>query len=213
MDIGPDVRTLVLTPHRHLAPPTHPDSRAPCRTASATPHPRGREPDGHTGRNAPATVANRARLAWRLTQSTTPRSSLEPKPYTASPSPNSAPEPKSQIRTLLPKVRWADGPNLLGSPPQSPPPPPPPQSPLHSLLQLRLSGAAEAYYHRLLAARSKPIETLRLLRALQTKPGDGARGARGSPRGGTSRGLYCGTQDAGFEEFSPRDGMLRSHTT
>ena len=85
--------------------------------------------------------------------------------------------------------------------------------PLHSLLQLRLSGAAEAYYHRLLAARSKPIETLRLLRALQTRPGDGARGARGSPRGVTSRGLYCGTQDAGFEELSPRDGMLRSHTT
>ena len=71
-----------------------------------------------------------------------------------------------------------------------------------------MSGAAEAYYHRLLNARSKPIETLRLLRALQTRPGDGARGARGSPRG-----LYCGTQDAGFEEFSPRDGMLRSHTT
>ena len=101
---------------------------------------------------------------------------------------------------------------MLGSPPQSPPPPPPPQSPLHSLLQLRLSGAAEAYYHRLLAARSKPIETLRLLRALQTRPSDGTRGARGSPRGRT-RGLYCGTQDAGFEELSPRDGRLRSHTT
>ena len=52
---------------------------------------------------------------------------------------------------------------MLGSPApqqqQHPTPTPPlPQPPLHSLLQLQFSGAAEAYYHRLLAARSKPIE-------------------------------------------------------
>jgi len=115
---------------------------------------------------------------------------------------------------------------MLGSPPSPPqqqptPPPPPPPPPLHSLLQLRLSGAAEVYYHRLLAARSKPIEALRLFRALQTRqsdgpsdvPSDGSRGSpRGSPRDGTRR-LYCGTQVGGFDEFSPRDGRLRSHTS
>ena len=115
---------------------------------------------------------------------------------------------------------------MLGSPPSPPqqqptPPPPPPPPPLHSLLQLRLSGAAEVYYHRLLAARSKPIEALQLFRALQTRqsdgpsdvPSDGSRGSpRGSPRDGTRR-LYCGTQVGGFDEFSPRDGRLRSHTS
>jgi hypothetical protein len=94
---------------------------------------------------------------------------------------------------------------LLGSPApqqqQHPTPTPPlPQPPLHSLLQLQFSGAAEAYYHRLLAARSKPIEALRFFRELQTRPSDG-RSPRGSPRDGT--------QD--FDEFSPRDGRLRSH--
>ena len=117
---------------------------------------------------------------------------------------------------------------MLGSPPPqqqqrqpTPPPPPPPPPPLHSLLQLRLSGAAEVYYHRLLAARSKPIEALQLFRALQTRPSDGlsdgpSDGSRGSPRGSPrdgTRGLYCGTQDGGFDEFSPRDGRLRSHTS